>query len=176
MTKARFSKPINCRKEMFENKGRFPISSCVFLCFKYFIGKSSSWQQSSRWITHIVTWTSNHCSAKRIGLETHIELIKKSYPSYKTDFEWFHIQYTCQNKEKYTIYRIIAITVHSPLVQTILREDQSLLQPRQGRGRGGDGRSKSERVFSVSHPKGRPEPRDCGGQSPKLWVGGGQES
>ena len=33
-----------------------------------------------------------------------------------------------------------------------------------------------ERVFSVSHPKGRPEPREGEGQSPKLWVGGGQES
>ena len=36
--------------------------------------------------------------------------------------------------------------------------------------------SKSERVFSVSHPKGRPEPREGEGQSLKLWVGGGQES
>ena len=36
--------------------------------------------------------------------------------------------------------------------------------------------SKSERVFSVSHPKGRPEPREGGGQSPKLWVGGGRDS
>ena len=43
-------------------------------CFRYFIGKSCSWQQSSSWITHIVTWRSNHRSAKRIGLETHLSL------------------------------------------------------------------------------------------------------
>ena len=43
-------------------------------CFRYFIGKSCSWQQSSSWITHIVTWRSNHRSAKRIGLETNLSL------------------------------------------------------------------------------------------------------
>ena len=28
----------------------------------------------------------------------------------------------------------------------------------------------------MSHPKGHPEPSEGEGQSPKLWVGGGQES
>ena len=99
--------------------------------FRYFIGKSSSWQQSSSWITHIVPWMSYYGSAKRIGLETRMSLSRS--PILHEKLTSNHLRYNTHVK----IRKIQNYHNHcpSPLVLTVLRRDRRLLQPRQGRGR-----------------------------------------